>query len=174
MKRPERLARHYIRAAGLRAVYVATCCGKIRLGMTREPEARARDLKRGRAKQEAVFWCASASSAQRLIAAVMPSIEAGEHRRAGAVVAALRSAAREDMIALSDDATVQKRAAAVVADIDQRIKSMQASGHLRGLNADYREARADAARRGAPFMSYGEYLARYKIKLLYELARMTQ
>lgn len=171
MKRAERLARHYIRAADLRAIYVATVGGAVKVGMTCEPAARARDLRRQRGKVDAVLWCVSAKAAQRLIAAVAAG---GTYGRARGVIAELKALATEFGVRLVDDATIQARAAAVVADIDRRVSAMQSSGHLRGLNAEYREARAEASRRGVPFHSYGDHLERYKIRMLYELARLTR
>lgn len=178
MKRSESLARHYIRAADLRAVYLASAGRVVRLGMTREPDARKRDLKRARAAIEAVYWFGSSADAAALIQAAaeaFPGIDrAGIVAGGGRVKAALTKIAADARLKLTDDATVKKRAAAVVADIDARVKAMQSSGHLRGLNADYRAARAEASRRGVPFHSYGDHLERYKIRMLYELARLAK
>lgn len=55
-------------------------------------------------------------------------------------------------------------------DIEDRVKAMQTAGQLRTLNREYQAARIDAAKSGVGVMSYGDYLERYKIKMLYEIA----
>lgn len=173
MKRAERLARHYIRAADLRAVYLAATKDRVRIAMTREPVARARELKRSKARLVCLYWLGSSAAATRLIHAAceaFPGIDKGAAGNPATVKAALVDLARAARVTLTDDATVQARAAAVARDIEDRVKAMQTAGQLRGLNAKYRSAREDAAKRGVSIMSYGDYLERYKIKMLYEIA----
>jgi hypothetical protein len=177
MKRSARLARHYIRAADLRAVYVASVGRHVKIGMTRDPDGRARDLKRTRAKLYCVFWFASSADAAAVIRTTcgeIPGVDRGAIANPGEVKAALMRIAKELRLSLTENSVVQQRAAAVVADIDARVAAMQASGHLRGMNAEYRAGRAEAARRGISFPSYGDHLERYKLKMLYELARLTR
>jgi hypothetical protein len=174
VKRSERLAHHYIRAADLRAVYVAAVGKQCRVAITREPSAQARVVKRTRGRMVGVQWVGSSAAAVRLVDAaadLIPGIDRGAFVSPAAAIAALRKAAAEARVTLTDDKIVQARAAAVVCEIEDRVANMQKAGQLRGLNAAYREGRADAARQNATFMSYGEYLVRYKIRLLYDLAR---
>lgn len=177
MKRSARLALHYIRAADLRAVYLAGDGRRLRLGITRDPKVKARDLKRSRAKLHCVFWLRSSAAAAELMreaCAAMPGLDKGVIGNPGSVKAALQTAARAAAVTLTDDETVQARAAAVVADIEARVQAMQSAGQLRGLNAEYRARREDAVRRGVSIMSYGDYLERYKIQLLYDIAASAQ
>jgi hypothetical protein len=51
---------------------------------------------------------------------------------------------------------------------------MQATGQLRGLNAEYRQNRTTATATGQPYMSYGGHLERYKLRMLYEMARVAR
>lgn len=85
MKRSERLARHYIRAADLRAVYVATDGTLTRIGITREPKEIERTLKRRRWRLVEIVWTGSSAHADRmvkLIAERHPGIDrAGVPRR---------------------------------------------------------------------------------------------
>jgi hypothetical protein len=173
MKRRDRLAAHFIRASDLRAVYLASAGRTVRLGITRDPVAKARELKRQRAKLHQVYWLASSAAAALLLRAAaeaFPGIDRGAKVRAASVEDALPALAQDYDLAITPEAVVQERAAAAVADIDRRVKAMQASGHLRGLTGQYRQARMEASRTGAPFMSYGDYLERYKIKMLYQIA----
>jgi len=173
MTRSQRLALHYIRAIDLCAVYVASAGNKVQIGITRAPATKARALKRGRAKMVSVVWLPRAAFAAALADAAL-TILAGKPASfvtPNAAVAAVVSAAHSLGMALTSDATVAGRVSQVITDIDRRVDAMQASGHLRGLNADYRAARAEASRRGVPIMTYGEYLARYKIKMAYEIGR---
>lgn len=173
MKRSERLARHYLRAADLRAIFLAGSGRRLRLGITRDPAAKVRDLKRARATLHCVYWLGSSEAARKVIAAAcaaMPGLDRGIIGSAPTVKAAVVNAAKAAAVTLTDDATVQARAAAVAADIEDRVKAMQSSGQLRGLNAEYRAAREEAAKRGVAILSYGDYLERYKIRLLYQIA----
>lgn len=174
MKRAERLARHYIRAADLRAVFIAATKGRVRIAMTRDPAARAKDLKRARVRLVCVYWVGSSEAAKaliRVICGVIPGVDRGAVGNPATAKDALKRAANIARVTLTEDEVVQARAAAVVKDIDQRVAAMQAAGQLRGLNREYRAARADAAKRGAAIMSYGDYLERYKIKMLYGIAQ---
>jgi hypothetical protein len=173
MKRHLRLASHYIRAHDLRVVYVASYLGMAHVGITRDPTAKAADLKRRRAKLHCAFWLVSSAAARELIAAAddaFPGIELGTEASPATVEAALPKLAGAAGLALTADDVVHHRAAAVAKDIDLRVKAMQDSGHLRGLNAEYRALRTDASKRGVPFTSYGDYLERYKIRLIYQVA----
>jgi len=168
MKRSDRLALHYVHSLDLRAVYVAAGVGTVTVGLTRDPAGKAKRLKRGRAKMLAVAWLPTSADA----AAMARAIRFDRRSPTPAIArAALTVAAQALDMVLTEDAEVQARVAAVVGDIDRRVAAMQASGHLRGLNADYRAARAEASRRGVPIMSYGEYLARYKIRMAREIGR---
>lgn len=173
MKRSARLARHYIRAADLRAVYVATDGTLTRIGITREPKEIERTLKRRRWRLVEACWTGSSANAARLVKMIAqrhPGIDrAGVPSRACAF--RLPAAADVATVPVASVAAIEKRAAAVVADIEQRVRALQDSGHLRGLNGEYREARAAASRAGRPFMSYGDYLERYKLRMLYQIAR---
>lgn len=168
MTRSERLARHYIHALDLRAVYISAGAVGVKVGLTRDPEGKAKALKRGRAKILAVAWLPTSSDAAAVAGVIRFD---GRAPTAAIARAALTMAAHTLDMVLTDDADVQGRVSAVVADIERRVAAMQASGHLRGLNAEYRAARAEASRRGVPIMSYGEYLARYKIRMAREIGR---
>jgi len=141
----------------------------VTLDLTRDPADKAKRLKRARAEMLAVAWLPTSADA----AAVARAIRFDTRAPTAAIARAEITVAAHglDMV-LTDDIEVQARVAAVVADIERRVAAMQASGHLRGINADYRAARAEAARRGVPIMSYGEYLARYKIRMAREIGRV--
>ena len=170
MTRFERLARHYIHALDLRAVYVASSAAAgVMVGLTRDPAGKAKALRRDRAKMLAVGWFPTTFEAVSVAGGLRPIA----HKLRTSADARLSMAATALALGttLAEDSDVQARVAAVVEDINRRVEAMQASGHLRGLNADYRAARAEASRRGVPIMSYGEYLARYKIRMAYEIGR---
>jgi hypothetical protein len=141
MKRANRLARHYIRAADLRAVYLASAGRTVRIGMTRDPDAKVRDIKRRRGNVHCVHWLASSASATVLIRAAcdaFPGLERGIIVRPSMVKAALPKLAKDWNLSLTAD--------------------------------DFVKARAEAVKRDVAIMSYGDYLERYKIRLLYEVA----
>ena len=165
-----------MRAVGLCAIYIATAGRHVHIGMTRDPSEIAGELEFARAKLQGVYWLGSGDNATTMIraaCAAMPGLDSGIPAEASAVAAALHDVAHKARLTLTDDATVQRRAAAVVEDVQRRVAARQASGGLRQLNLAFRTGRADAAERGEPFSSYEGYLTDYKIKMLHEIARLS-
>lgn len=175
-RKTDRLAKHYIRAADLRAIYLAAG-GSVRLGITRDPDRCARDLRHAGVAVAGLWWCSSAAAATAVMAAVeaaYPGILRGVPGDADKIAASVCELAHICKVTLTPDRVVRARAAAVAADVDRRVKAMQASGELRALNRAYRAARSAAEASGARFMPYGAYLGRHKIRMLYELASAVQ
>ncbi len=112
--------------------------------------ARTRDARfyvtRNPAGAESAWWCEAV-----LAGALARAVRSGED----VPVAAARLG-----IAISDHATVARRASAAVARIEAALQQAEAGGDMKFFNTEYRRRRQAARRRGQGFITYNRARAR--------------
>jgi hypothetical protein len=75
-----------------------------------------------------------------------------------------RAAAR-----LSED-EIHAGALLVAARVDAEVARMQRAGELKALNKSYRDYRLTASARGEKILRYGDWMERYKARLIRDIA----
>lgn len=130
--RNERLADHYLRAAGIVGVYVEAGQGGARVDWLpvvtiEQPPGRV------------VVCCARPTYATHLVGMVAPAIEADMDVTDAAT--ALLSIARVEGIGLTPHARVVARAMEAVATVNAELEKMRHNGGLRALNRQFKAGR---------------------------------
>jgi hypothetical protein len=127
------------------------------------------------ATEQARWWCKS-THAVWLVAAV----EAAEKRRQNAddaagdaadLAHAVAVSAKRLGIALISDEDMAAEANAVIARLEQEIAAQSRNGALKAVNRAYRDYRLQATARGEKVLPYAQWMARYKAKLVREIAQ---
>jgi len=152
--RAELLADHFIKCAGIAAVYV-DAGGAIG----------ALDDVGAFAPGDVVFCCARGIHAKVAAAAAARAPTGGAQ---AAALAAVRAAAAEAGLSLTPIETVIRRAFAAVDAVTATIKQMQRSGGLKNLNRQFK-----AAREANPKLRYQDFLHDRKAGMLEALAKKT-
>jgi hypothetical protein len=149
--RNELLADHFLKAAGIAAVYVDA---RGAIGAVDNVGLFARD--------DVVLCCARGNHAKvaTLAASRIPA-KAGQ----AAALAAVRDAAAELGIGLTPLETVIKRAFAAVEAVDQRITDLQSTGCMKELNAEFK-----ALRKAGTVSRYHDFLHTKKLAMLEAIA----
>jgi hypothetical protein len=115
------------------------------------------------------WWCKSAQQAEWLVDAVVragpPNADAAQLGRT-----VLRAAKRLG-IKLRSDEDIATEAIPVIARLEQEIAAQQRAGALKSVNRAYRDYRLGASARGEKVLRYAEWMARYKAKLMRDIAQ---
>lgn len=119
----------------------------------------------------ACWWCASAQQAEWLTEAVARAIRHDDAKSAARLSRAVIDTAKRLGITLRPDAEIARAAVAVVARLDREITTQQRVGGLKSVNRGYRDYRLAASARGDKVLRYAEWMARYKAKLVREVAQ---
>ena len=146
--RNERLADHYLRAAGIVGVYVeAGRVDWLPVVTIEQPPGRV------------VLCCARPTYATHLVDMTAPAIEADMD--IAATVAAIQSIARVEGIGLTPHARVIARAMEAVATVNAEMEKMRHNGGLRALNRQFKAGRG----RGGIGL-YADFLHAKKVEML--------
>lgn len=119
------------------------------------------------------WWCRRSGEAECLAAAAMRSLRrapnrAGDPARlAGASI--VRAAARL-AISLRTDEDLRDEALQAIARLDDEFEKQKQSGALKSLNSSYRRYRLEASARSERAVRYAEWIKRYKLNLIREIA----
>lgn len=167
------LIQHYVRAYGLHAVVAASLGGRDCVIVTgTNVDARLRALRRSQgalASAEAVWWCATAEDARAIL-----------YRFRGLRLTAPDALRRVPIIAISigvalaPHQTIVRRATAAFKALDSKVKLMNNGGELRAVVDQYRSERLRRQELGLGMMPYSAYLARYRLKMIYQVAAEEQ
>ena len=113
------------------------------------------------------WWCNSAQQAEWLVETVAGDAgkDATHLRRA------LINTAKRLGITLRSDDEIAREAVAVIARLEQEIAAQQRAGGLKSVNRGYRDYRLQSSARGEKVLRYAEWMARYKAKLVRDVAR---
>lgn len=146
----ERLADHFIKAAPIAAVYVDAAGG-----------VSAFDVVGFEAPPNGVLLCCAAGKQVAIVAkaAIAPA------RGPDAALAALRAAAANAGVGLTPHRAVVRRALATVEMVNDRIRELQQTGSLRGVNAEFKAARA-----AGKSARYRDFLHAKKLAMLAAIA----
>jgi hypothetical protein len=151
--RNELLADHFLKSAGIVAVYVdaAGAIGAVdAVGITAPLDC-------------SLLCCASGNHAK---VATLAGARAVAGRGQAAGMAAVRSAALEFGIGLTPHETVIRRAFVAVQTVDQRIVDLQRNGGMKEMNAEFK-----AARKAGAVLRYQDFLHAKKLAMLEGIAR---
>lgn len=150
--RAELLADHFIRSAGIAAVYV-------------DPDGKIGAVDNvGLFAPGDVALCCAAGDHSKVAALAAGRIGAG-HTRADAL-AAVYAAAAEAGIGLTPIGRVVQRAFAALAIVDQTLADMQAAGRMRDFNREFA-----ALRKANPKLRYQDHLHQRKMQMIEALAK---
>lgn len=86
------------------------------------------------------------------------------------VAAAVEAAAKRNNVALYADKDIFADAKAVTARVDAEFARFRDTGELRAINQSYRRLRLEASARGEKMPPYAQWLNKYRINLVRELA----
>ena len=150
------VVRHYVRAIGLRAVYVARLPSGLITGTTTDYVVTERRLKARGGEIVAAWWTSSARDAE----AAWLQADAFELATVG-----LRS-----WPGFTSHATIVLRATEAVEHIARKIADENRAGRLGHVNQGYRRLRLRRAALGLTTCPYTVYLRRYAILTLYRTA----
>ncbi|HET8918108.1 MAG TPA: hypothetical protein VFN27_00340 [Xanthobacteraceae bacterium] len=114
------------------------------------------------------WWCKSAQQAEWLIEAVARATR--QTNDPSGLCRATANAAKRLGIILRSDAEVASEAVAVIVRLEQEIAAQQRAGGLKSVNRDYRDYRLQASARGEKVLRYADWKARYKAKLVRDIA----
>jgi hypothetical protein len=120
------------------------------------------------------WWCKSAQQADWLIEGVARAMRNAQWDDADAVsrfCSGVTDAAKGLGIVLRADDEIAGEAAAVVARLEAEIAAQQRAGTLKSVNRGYRDYRLEASARGEKVLRYADWMARYKAKLVREIAQ---
>jgi len=151
--RNELLADHFLKAAGIAAVYVDDA------GAIGTVEVVGIDATVGWA-----LLCCARGKQVGIAAKAAAHLVAGMDQ-AGAL-AALRSVATDCGVGLTPHPTVIQRALAAVETVDQKIADLQKNGGMKEMNAEFK-----AARKAGTFVRYQDFLHAKKMAMLEAIAR---
>jgi hypothetical protein len=130
-------------------------------------------LDSGRAMQ-ARWWCKSVQQAEWLVESAARLARTTQADGADAVSrlrGAINNAAKRLGIVLRSDDEIAGEAAAVIARLEAEIAAQQRAGSLKSVNRGYRDYRLQASARGEKVLRYADWMARYKAKLVREIAQ---
>lgn len=161
--RDDLLVRHFLRAYGLVAIYVAVAAknGRTLVGRSHAIAATRTALaaEHGSITLRAVWWVADDAKADHILSRLTHDIPAAQ------AIDDIPRAASIAGILLTGDADVRARALAHV----EAMRLANAAA-LRRLNAAYREERLDRERRGRRMRPYNAWIAHQEVRLMYAYA----
>jgi hypothetical protein len=114
------------------------------------------------------WWCNSTEQAEWLVKALARTARRDDADQLCRAVVAM---AKRLGIALRSDDGIAREAAAVIARLEQEITTQQRAGALKSVNRGYRDYRLAASARGEKVLRYTDWMARYKAKLVREVAQ---
>jgi hypothetical protein len=147
----DKAALAYLACSGANAISITTGCGHTVINVGRKPGA------------VAIFWLPSDKA--RAVAARARSI-AGDAADVEVTIAALREAAVQLRVTLTEHDTAISRAANAAERLDAFMASMTGTGVLREFNRTYKARRQAAFARGEQFMKYNVALARLRSAMI--------
>lgn len=151
--RNELLVEHFIKAAGIAAVY-ADAAGAIG----------AVDIVGFDAPPAWVLLCCARGKHIGIATKAAARVPRGTGQVTA--LAALRAVAADCGVGLTPHQTVIQRALAVVKAVNERIADLQATGGMKDLNAEFKETR-----RAGPFVRYHDFLHAKKMAMVEAIAR---
>ena len=119
------------------------------------------------------FVYKSAEQAEWLVESVAGLARAAQGNDADAVSCLRRAvinAAKRLGIVLHADDEIAGEAIAVIARLEAEIAEQQRAGSLKSVNRGYRDYRLEASARGEKVLRYADWMARYKTKLVRDIA----
>jgi hypothetical protein len=119
------------------------------------------------------WWCKSTHQAQSLVERVARALRTARPDDAEAVSRwrrAVSDTARRLGIMLRSDEEIAREAAAVIARLEAEMAAQQRAGTLKSVNRGYRDYRLEASARGEKVLRYADWMARYKARLVREIA----
>ena len=151
--RNELLADHFLRAAGIAAVYVddAGTIGAV-------------DVVGIDAPAGWVVLCCAAG--KQIGIATKAAARVAARTDQAAALAALRSVAADCGVGLTPHQAVIQRALAAVETVNQRMADLQKTGGMRDINAEFKQAR-----KAGTFVRYHDFLHTKKLAMLEAIAR---
>jgi hypothetical protein len=126
------------------------------------------------APMQARWWCKSVQQAEWLVESTARLARTTQADGADAVSrlrGAINNAAKRLGIVLRSDDEIAGEAAAVIARLEAEIAAQQRAGSLKSVNRGYRDYRLQASARGEKVLRYADWMARYKAKLVREIAQ---
>ena len=165
MNTAEALIAAYRQGLGLAAVTIVTAAHGARLICAAEELA----LEPGESVH-ARWWCRSAQQAEWLVGAVVRAAKADDADAPSHLCRAVIKTAKRLGISLRADAEISAEAAGVIARLEQEIAAQQRAGTLKSINRGYRDYRLAASARGEKMLRYADWMARYKAKLIRDIA----
>ncbi len=176
----------YREGLGLAAVMVIRCPGGIRVAAAAPADEAAVAAAEPAAPR---WWCRRLNDAERIAAAATARLrrrdprdaaaraaEQASSRAQGAAAAlalaceSIASAAEQLNIALQTETETFAEAMTVIARVDEEIERLQRAGELKSINKSYRIYRLEASARGERIARYGDWMGKYRQKLVRELA----
>ena len=151
--RNELLADHFLKAAGIAAVYVddAAAIGTV-------------DVVGIDAPSGWVLLCCAPGKQIGIATKGAARVAIGTGQ--AAALAVLRSVAADDGVGLTPHQTVVQRALAAVETVEQRIADLRKNGGMKELNAEFK-----AARKAGAIVRYHDFLQTKKMAMLEAIAR---
>jgi hypothetical protein len=116
------------------------------------------------------WWCKSAQQAEWLVGSVARATQQDDADASSRVCHAVLNAAKRLGISLRSDEEIAREAVAVIARLEQEIAAQQRAGELKSINRGYRDYRLQASARGEKVLRYAQWIARYKAKLMRDIA----
>jgi len=123
---------------------------------------------------KARWWCKSAQQAEWLVESAARLARAAQVDDADALsrlCAGVTKAAKRLAIVLRSDGEIAGEAIALIARLEHEIAAQQRAGGLKSVNRGYRDYRLQASARGEKVLRYAEWIARYKAKLVRDIAQ---
>ncbi len=153
--RNERLVDHYLRAIGIAGIYVEPAPAGVSVGLVPVVTITAGTGRR-------ILCCAREADASSILVLVKPALAGLD---LPAAVAQITAVARDQGVGLTPLETVIGRARTAIHTVNDQIDAMRATGDLRQLNREFREARG----RGE-VMIYADFLHVRKEQMLFAIA----
>lgn len=123
------------------------------------------------------WWCRRMDDAERIAAAAAramarraPNGQASCTPTAAQYAAAVAAAAKRRNVALYADADILADAEAVIARVHAEFERFRGTGELKAINQSYRHLRLEALERGEKLPPYAQWLNKYRLNLVRQLA----
>lgn len=111
-----------------------------------------------------IWWLADPSAAAALVAGIPQGLQIDD------AIRLVQVGAERARIRLTDHATLIARGRGAVALVEQRLRNMQASGDMRGLNVEYQDHRLFNKEHGRGVKPYWSWLHDRKIEMVKAVA----
>jgi hypothetical protein len=115
------------------------------------------------------WWCKSAQQAEWLVDAAARTAQ--QNDAAPHLCGVVLKAAKRFGILLRSDDEIAREAVGVIARLEQEMAAQQRAGTLKSVNRGYRDYRLAASARGETVLRYVQWMERYKVKLVRDIAQ---